>query len=135
MKEYIEVGKLNKNLFDKINKELITEDVIFTFERVNHVEAKRLQLYDEVRDILPEALYDPDRIYKDWNNRNNTFVLIKCLDESSNLNIVLKIAIENDEKHPKNSIITMIKIGQKTFKKIDNNKKNNLLYEKNNETD
>lgn len=132
MKEYIDVGKLNKEIFDKFNKELITEDVIFTYERVNHVEAKRLQLYDEVRKILPEALYNPDRIYKDWNNRKNTFVMIKSLDIESKLNIVLKVAIENDDKHPKNSIITMIKIGQKTFKKIDNNKKKNLLYENQN---
>lgn len=30
----------------------------------------------------------------------------------------------------KNSIITMIKIGKKTFKKIMNNKKENLLFQK-----
>lgn len=132
MKEYIEVGKLNKEIFSNICKELITEDVIFTFERVNHVETKRLKLFDEVRNIIPEALYNPDRIYKDWNNRKNTFVIIKSLDEESKLNIILRIAIENDEKHSKNSIITMIKIGKKTFKKIDNNKKDNLLYKKEN---
>lgn len=132
MKEYIEVGKLNKEIFSNICKELITEDVIFTFERVNHVETKRLKLFDEVRNIIPEALYNPDRIYKDWNNRKNTFVIIKSLDEESKFNIILRIAIENDEKHPKNSIITMIKIGKKTFKKIDNNKKDNLLYKKEN---
>lgn len=132
MKEYIEVGKLNKEIFSNICKELITEDVIFTFERVNHVETKRLKLFDEVRNIIPEALYNPDRIYKDWNNRKNTFVIIKSLDEESKLNIILRIAIENDEKHHKNSIITMIKIGKKTFKKIDNNKKDNLLYKKEN---
>lgn len=130
MKEYIEVGKLNKEIFSNICKELITEEVIFTFERVNHVEAKRLKLFDEVRNIIPEALYNPDRIYKDWNNRKNTFIIIKKLDMESKLNIILRIAVENDEKHPKNSIITMIKIGQKTFKKIDNNKKDNLLYKK-----
>lgn len=130
MKEYIEVGKLNKEIFDNICKELITEDVIFTFERINHVEGKRLKLFDEVRNIIPEALYNPDRIYKDWNNRKNTFIIIKSLDTESKLNIILRIAIENDEKHPKNSIITMIKIGTKTFKKIDNNKKDNLLYKK-----
>lgn len=80
---------------------------------------------------------NPDRIYKDWNNRKNTFIIIKKLDVESKLNIIMRIAIENDEKHPKNSIITMIKIGQKTFKKIDNNKKRiyyikkeNLLYKK-----
>ncbi len=130
MKEYIEVGKLNKELFNKINKSIITDEVIFTYERVNHVETRRLKLFDEVRKFLPEVLYDPDRIYKDWNNRDNTIVIIKTIDEEAKLNVVVKIAVENDEKHPKNSIITMIKIGEKTFKKIDNNKKDNLLYDK-----
>ncbi len=130
MKEYIEVGKLNRKIFDKINKSIITDEVIFTYERVNHVEAKRFKLFDEVRNFLPEVLFNPDRIYKDWNNRDNTIVIIKKMDENAKLNVVVKIALENDEKHPKNSIITMMKIGEKTFKKIDNNKKNNLLYDK-----
>ncbi len=64
------------------------------------------------------------------NYGDNTLVLIKSLDENLNLNIVLKIAILNDEKHTKNSIITMIKIGNKTFKKITRNKKGNLLFKK-----
>ena len=36
----------------------------------------------------------------------------------------------NDEKHTKNSIITMIKIGNKTFNKIKRNKNENLLFKK-----
>ena len=129
-KEYIEIGRLNISLFNKIGKHLITDEVIFTYERLNHVEAKRLQLFKEVKNILPDILYDPDYIYKDSNNRDNTLVLIKSLDKKLNLNVVLKIAIQNDEKHTKNSIITMIKIGNKTFNKIKRNKKENLLFKK-----
>ena len=69
-------------------------------------------------------------IYKDWNNRDKTLVLIKSLDQELNLNVVVKIAILGDEKHTKNSIITMIKIGNKTFNKIEKNKKKYLLYKK-----
>ena len=129
-KEYIEIGKLNIELFEEIGENLITDEVIFTYERMNHVETKRVQLFNEVKNVLPDALYNPDYIYKDWNNRANTFVLIKSLDEKLNLNVVLKIAILNDEKHSRNSIITMIKIGNKTFNKIKRNKKENLLFKK-----
>lgn len=128
--EYIEIGKLNIELFEKIGENLITDEVIFTYERMNHVETKRVQLFNQVKEHLPNILYNPDYIYKDWNNRDNTLVLIKSLDEKSNLNVVLKIAVLNDEKHTKNSIITMIKIGNKTFNKIKRNKKENLLFEK-----
>ena len=129
-KEYIEIGKLNTILFERIGEHLITDEVVFTYERLNHVETKRVQLFNEVKDILPDVLYNPDYIYKDWNNRDNTLVLIKTIDEKLNLNVVLKIAILNDEKHTKNSIITMIKIGNKTFNKIKRNKKDNLLFKK-----
>ena len=130
-KEYIEIGKLNTILFERIGEHLITDEVIFTYERMNHVETKRVQLFNEVKGILPDVLYNPDYIYKDWNNRDNTLVLIKTIDEKLNLNVILKIAILNDEKHTKNSIITMIKIGNKTFNKIKRNKKDNLLFKRN----
>ena len=129
-KEYIKIGKLNIKLFKKIGKHLITDEVIFTYERLNHVKSKRFYLFNEVKEFLPNVLYNPDYIYKDWNNRNNTLVLIKSLNKKLNLNIVLKIAIQNDEKHTKNSIITMIKIGNKTLNKIKRNKKENLLFKK-----
>lgn len=128
--EFIKIGKLNINLFKEIGKHLITDEVIFTYERINHVETKRVQLFNQIKEYLPNILYDPDYIYKDWNNRDNTLVLIKSLDEDSKLNVVLKIAVLNDEKHTKNSIITMIKIGNKTFNKIKRNKKENLLFKK-----
>lgn len=128
--EYIKIGKLNIELFEKVGEHLITDEVIFTYERMNHVETKRVQLFNQVKEYLPDILYTPDYIYKDWNNRDNTLVLIKSLDAKSNLNVVLKIAVLNDEKHTKNSIITMIKIGNKTFNKIKRNKKENLLFKK-----
>lgn len=128
-KDYIKIGKLNKKLLKKIGTTLITDEVIFTFEQMNHVESKRIQLLNEVKNILPIILYNPDLIYKDWSNRNNTLVLIKSLNNGMNLNIVLKIAILNDKKHTKNSIITMIKTGNKTLNKIKRNKIDNLLFE------
>lgn len=129
MLEYIEIGKLNRNILKNINVILITDEVIFTIERLEHVESRRMSVYDNVKHILSNAIYEPDYIYKDWNNRENTLIFIKNIDGSSKICIVIKIAKLNDEKHSKNSIITMMKIGQKTFKKIYKNKSLNLLYE------
>lgn len=126
--EYIKIGKLNKKLFAEIGQKLITDEVIFTYERVRHIEEKREKLFDYVKDILSEIIHNPDYIYEDWNNRDNTLVLIKSLDEKSKLNVVLKIAIANDVKHTKNSIITVIKLGEKSFNKILRNKKSKLLF-------
>ena len=62
--------------------------------------------------------------------RDNTLVFIKAIDNNNSIDIVIKIAITNDEKHPKNSIITMMKIGPKTYNKIKRNKSANLIFEK-----
>lgn len=130
MSKYIEIGKLNNDNFKKLNIELITDQVIFTFERLQHVEDRRRNVYYEVKEYLPIAIYEPEYIYKDWNNRDNTIVIIKSIKENLKICIIIKIAEFNDEKHNKNSIITIIKIGEKTFRKIYKNKKQYLLYEK-----
>lgn len=130
MLEYIEIGKPNRKILKKANIILITDEVIFTVERLEHVENRRMNVYNEVKSVLSKAIYEPDYIYKDWNNRENTLIFIKSITESSKICIVIKIAKLNDEKHSKNSIITMMKIGKKTFKKIYKNKSPNLLYER-----
>lgn len=42
MEEYIEIGKLNHKILEKSNINLITDEVIFTIERMGHVEDRRL---------------------------------------------------------------------------------------------
>ena len=107
----------------------MTDEVIFTYERLNHIEMKRPNLFDNIKHILPDLIYVPDYIYKDWNNRKNTVVMIKRINAKEKLNVVIKIAVQNDLKHTKNSIITIMKIGEKTFNKIRKNKIKNLLFE------
>ena len=130
MKKYIRIGNVNKRIFNKIKIKLVTDEVVFTYERIEHVNEKRRKIYNEIKDILPDAIYNPDYIFKDWNNRENTLIFIKAIDNDSKINIIIKIALENDKKHSKNSIMTIIKIGQKTFDKILKNKKESLLFEK-----
>lgn len=130
MQEYIIIGELNEIIFKQINLKLITNEVIFTFERIGHVEDRRIEVFKEVKEILPSAIYNPDYIYKDWNNRNDTLVFIKNINENFKICIIVKLAKAYDEKHTKNSIITIIKIGKKTFRKILKNKNEYLLYKK-----
>lgn len=70
-----------------------------------------------------------DKSYKTDSVKNNTLLFIKNMNENSKINVIIKIAMSNDEKHNKNSIITIIKIGNKTFGKIQKNKRENLLYD------
>ena len=125
--EYIQIAKLNKTLFKQINIPLLTDEVILTYEKLHHITDRRRELFKQIKDMLPDVIYQPDYIYQDWNDRDNTVVLVKMVGYKMYLNVVIKIAILYDKKHTKNSIITIIKIGEKTFNKIMKNKNNYLL--------
>jgi len=128
-KDYIVIGKIDKTKIKLLYNNLITDEVVITYERMKHIEEKRKDLYKKVKKILPDAIFNPEYIYKDWNERDNTIVLIKQIDKELKLNIIIKTAVKFDEKHTKNSIITMMEIGDKTFNKILKNKKENLIFE------
>lgn len=63
MSNYIEIGKLNRDIFKKLNIELITDQVIFTFERVQHVEDRRRNVYYEVGEKTFKKIYKNKKQY------------------------------------------------------------------------
>ena len=46
--------------------------------------------------------------------------------EDTNVNVVVKIATQEDQQHPKNSVMTSYRIRDKNLKKLE--KKNKVLY-------
>lgn len=51
--------------------------------------------------------------------------MIKHIDDT-NLNIIVKLAVIGDKKHPKNSIMSSYRIRDKNVKKLE--KRNKVLY-------
>ena len=55
---------------------------------------------------------------------------MKHIDEiNRNGRIVIKLAVANDEKHPKNSIITLMELNDRTWKQTLKNR-GNVIFEK-----
>ena len=67
---------------------------------------------------------NPDYILKD-NTRENTALILKTINEiNGSVNLILRLAVEGEDKKNKNSIITCIPIGYtrlKTYIKEANN--------------
>ena len=110
------VGKINIEKYKGItDKKIITEDVIITDNRIDHIiERRGIDFYNEYKDKFPEILIDPDYIFKD-KKTDSAIVCKSFYDGETNVNIVLRLAVEDDDPNYKNSIITAIKENNKRF--------------------
>ena len=65
-------------------------------------------------------------IIKDCKNKGTVYMVKKL--ENTNLNVIVRVALETDENDYKNSIMTFYRIRNKNLQKLM--EKNKLLYEK-----
>ncbi len=120
------LGKIDIEIFRSEFGELITDEVVLTDERKQHIidgHSADFELFDRYAQSILEA---PELVLKDEKNENTVFIINHI--EDTNLNIVIKLAVHGDEKHPKNSIMTSYRIRDKNVKKLE--KKNKILYKR-----
>ncbi len=123
---YINIGKINIELFKNIAKDIITDEVILTRERYLHIIEGHKEDFALYSNMLSEVLINPDYILKDYKNIN-TAMVIKHIN-TTNINIILRLAIVNDNIHTKNSIMTLYRIRDKNLIKLQ--EKNKTIYKK-----
>ena len=123
---YIDIGKINKEFFVEITNNIVTDEVILTRERYLHIINGHKEDFELYANVLPEIIKNPDYILKDYKNPD-TAMIIKHID-NTNINVILKLAVANDELHTKNSIMTMYRIRDKNLKKLQ--EKNKTIYKK-----
>ena len=59
---------------------------------------------------------EPDLIIKDEKNENTVFITKKL--ENTNLNLIVKVILDNDDKNLKNSVMTFYRIREKNLNKL-----------------
>ena len=127
-KEYIYIGKINKDVLGKYKERIITEDVILTYERKEHIMSRHKEVYDEIFDNICEILYSPDYVLEDDKN-SETLLIIKALKvNNDNLIVVLKLNTNCDNSNKYNSILTVWKIRDRNLKK--QLEKKQIIYSK-----
>lgn len=124
--EYINIGKIDKNKFETISNNIATEDVILTIERYHHILERHREDFELYFNRAKEIINNPDYILKD-NKNENTAMVIKHIEET-NINIIIRLAVENDKIHSKNSIMTFYRIRDKNLKKLM--QRNKCVYKK-----
>lgn len=121
---FILLGKVNAKLLEQEFGQFETDEVIVTYERMEHIKDNHPQDIELFKSYASEATLNPDTIIKDLNHPNTVF-MIKRL-KNTNLNVIVKLAIKGVEANIKNSVISFYRIRDKNLKKLEKN--NKVLY-------
>ncbi len=129
-KEDIEVhsvGKIDRDIYKCITEDIVTDEVIITDERIQHIKERHPNDYERFYSYIPEIINDPDFIIEA--NKPNTAVVLKEIEErGEKFKLVLRIKVQGDPEEYKNSIMTFWHIGETTWRKTLKNK--TVLYKK-----
>ncbi|MCD7822273.1 MAG: hypothetical protein LUG64_08735 [Clostridiales bacterium] len=102
-----------------------TSEVFITDERIAHIKERHPNDYERYSRYLVEMIENPEYILED-RTPNTAVILQEFFAEGEHFRLVLKLAVTDDEEHKKNSVITFLKINEKTYRKYLRNKK--VLY-------
>ena len=126
MAEIIYLGKLNTQSLENEFGKLRTNDIIISDERIEHIKLRHPQDYNLFEIYGTSTVLNPDLIIKNEKNKNTIFMVKKLVN--TNLNVIVKLIVDTDEKDYKNSVMTFYRIRDKNLKKLKN--KNKTIYKK-----
>ena len=114
-------GSFKENAITILEKEfgkLNTDKVILRDERIEHIREGHPEVVEIIKKHAKDIIESPDYILKDA-IREETILCVKKLEENSNINVVIKLALEDskDKKRNKNSIITSFLMNDKRLKR------------------
>ena len=126
MEELLEIGKIKKELFHRKYNNIKTEKVIITQERIHHIQVRHPEDYELFIKYRKECIEFPDIIINDDKNVETVFMIKKLPDV--NLNIVIRLSLENEENRLDHSVMTCWRIRNKNLEKMM--RKNQILYKR-----
>lgn len=121
------VGKFDRNIYKCITEDIVTDEVVITDERIQHIRDRHPNDYERFYRYIPEIIENPDYIIKA--NKPDTAVILKeFIEKDEKFQMVLRIKTASDREDFKNSIITFLNINERTWNKYLRNKE--ILYRK-----
>ena len=114
------VGRIDRSKFEKISKDIRTDEVVLTDERKRHINIDKAHpnSYDKYGKFIFEIVANPDRILKDRDPE--MAILLKKVD-GNYFRLILWLATKNTDVKYKNSVITFFKIDLKEWKRYRKN--------------
>ena len=127
--KYTIVGNIGaKDYIEKVFGKLITDEIIVMDERLDHIKKRHAEDFELFKQYLDIAVTNPDYVIKDYKNANTIFMIKKL--NNTNLNVVVKIAVDNTDNKYKNSVITFYRIRDKNLNKLIAKDECMILYKR-----
>ena len=129
----LSLGKIDLSLLKDEFGKIQTDEIIITEERINHIKMRHPEDYSLFNIYGAICVKDPDYIIKDGKHDGTIFMVKKL--EDTNLNVVVRIALETDDKGIMNSVMTFYRIRERNLIKLSRKNssltgKDALLYKK-----
>lgn len=119
------VGKIDREIYKCVSKDIVADDVIITDERIRHIIEGHPNDYEQYCLYMQQIVEHPEYIIEA--NKEKTALILKSFsDGNKQFKTVLRLVTSTDNPKYKNSIITFMKINQKEWNRLLRNKK--ILY-------
>ena len=119
------IGKIDINIYNCITSDIITDDVIITNERIQHIKERHPNDFEMYCKYMSDIVQQPEYIIEA--NKPNTALVLKSFSfGGEQFKTILRLVTSIDDKNYKNSVITFMKIDEKEWNRLIKNKK--ILY-------
>lgn len=112
----LSLGKIDLSLLKDEFGKIQTDEIIITEERINYIKMRHPEDYSLFNIYGAICVKDPDYIIKDGKHDGTIFMVKKL--EDTNLNVVVRIALETDDKGIMNSVMTFYRIRERNLIKL-----------------
>ena len=123
------LGKIKKDIYKCITKEIVAEDIIITDNQMQHIFDRHPDAFDQIIESMRNILENPDYIIKDEKHENTGLVIGRNRIQnktSDSMELVLRVYTSGSEPGYQNSIISCWKISEKRLQNYLRNKR--VLY-------
>ena len=120
------ICKIDLAIYSVVASNIVTDEVIITSERIEHIQMRHGGDYEEYGTYFTEILQSPDYILE--NRRNTAEVLKEILHNGKKCKLILRLQTSSDPKGFKNAIITFLHIRDSEWRRLLRSKK--ILYKR-----
>ena len=112
------IGKLDGEKLGKYKNKIVTQNVIITNERIEHIKKRHLNDYEKYINHISVIIKNPDYILIDKDKIDTLMFLKRILDNTKNIIVIVKLNTEIEKIEMSNSILTFWQIRNVNYEKM-----------------
>ena len=119
--------KLDREIYSCISKDILTDEVILTEERISHIKGHHPNDYERYHGYIRRMVISPDYIIE-TRAADTAFIVNEFTEGDMHFRLILKLKTAREKRDYKNSVIQFQYINGREFERLIRNKK--ILYKR-----